>query len=118
MAVRILGEVRQEFIDVLRRVDVLFIDELRRAGLYDQVSQAFAVFLPIRSVGVVGDTRSYEYVVALRAVETSDFMTARWARLPDEFLDKVSSRIINEVRGVSRVTYDISSKPPATIEWE
>ena len=118
LAVRILGEVRQEFIDVLRRVDVLFIDELRRAGLYDQVRQAFAVFLPIRSVGVVGDTRSYEYVVALRAVETSDFMTERWARLPDEFLDKVSSRIINEVRGVSRVTYDISSKPPATIEWE
>jgi GMP synthase (glutamine-hydrolysing) len=118
LAVRVLGEVKQEFLEVLREVDLLFIEELRKADLYNQVSQAFAVFLPVKSVGVVGDNRSYEYVVALRAVETPDFMTARWARLPYEFLDQVSSRIINEVRGVSRVTYDISAKPPATIEWE
>ncbi len=118
LGVRILGEVRAEFADLLRGADAIFIDELRNAGLYDQVSQAFAVFLPVRSVGVMGDGRRYDYVVALRAVETVDFMTARWAHLPYEFLDHVSRRIINEVPGISRVTYDISGKPPATIEWE
>jgi GMP synthase (glutamine-hydrolysing) len=116
--VRILGEVTKEFADILRRADAIFIDELRAHELYDQVSQAFVVFLPVKSVGVVGDARQYEYVVALRAVETVDFMTARWAHLPYEFLELVSRRIINEVKGVSRVAYDISSKPPATIEWE
>ena len=118
LGVRILGEVRQEYADLLRRADAIFIDELRMADLYDQTSQAFAVFLPVRSVGVMGDGRRYDYVVALRAVETVDFMTARWAQLPYEFLDHVSRRIINEVPGISRVTYDISGKPPATIEWE
>jgi len=118
LGVRILGEVRGEYAELLRRADAIFIDELRIAGLYDKVSQAFAVFLPVRSVGVMGDGRRYDYVVALRAVETVDFMTARWAHLPYEFLDHVSRRIINEVRGISRVTYDISGKPPATIEWE
>jgi len=118
LGVRILGEVRAEFADLLRHADAIFIDELRSAGLYDQVSQAFAVFLPVRSVGVMGDGRRYDYVVALRAVETVVFMTARWAHLPYEFLDHVSRRIINEVPGISRVTYAISGKPPATIEWE
>jgi len=118
IGVRILGEVRREFADCLRRADAIFIEELRRHSLYDKVSQAFAVFLPVRSVGVQGDARSYEYVIALRAVETIDFMTAHWAHLPYEFLDLVSRRIINEVSGVSRVVYDISGKPPATIEWE
>ncbi|AGA34723.1 GMP synthase (glutamine-hydrolyzing) [Thioalkalivibrio nitratireducens DSM 14787] len=118
LGVRILGEVKKEYADLLRRADDIFIDELRRADLYDQVSQAFAVFLPVRSVGVMGDGRRYDYVVALRAVETIDFMTARWAHLPYEFLDLVSRRIINEIDGISRVTYDISGKPPATIEWE
>jgi GMP synthase (glutamine-hydrolysing) len=118
LGVRILGEVRKEFADLLRRADAIYIDELRAQGLYDQVSQAFAVFLPVKSVGVMGDGRRYDYVVALRAVETIDFMTARWARLPYDFLDHVSRRIINEVAGISRVTYDISGKPPATIEWE
>jgi GMP synthase (glutamine-hydrolysing) len=118
LGVRILGEVRREYADLLRRADAIFIDELRREGLYDAVSQAFAVFLPVRSVGVMGDGRKYDYVVALRAVETVDFMTAAWARLPYEFLDRVSRRIINEIPGISRVTYDISGKPPATIEWE
>jgi GMP synthase (glutamine-hydrolysing) len=118
LGVRILGEVKKEFADLLRKADQIFIDELRNADLYDQVSQAFAVFLPVRSVGVMGDGRRYDYVVALRAVETIDFMTARWAHLPYDFLDQVSRRIINEVDGISRVTYDISSKPPATIEWE
>jgi len=118
LGVRILGEVTKEYADLLRQADDIFIEELRRADLYDQVSQAFAVFLPVKSVGVVGDARRYEYVIALRAVETIDFMTARWAHLPYEFLERVSSRIINEISGVSRVTYDISSKPPATIEWE
>jgi GMP synthase (glutamine-hydrolysing) len=116
--VRILGEVRKEFADLLRRADAIFIDELRAAGLYERVSQAFAVFLPVRSVGVMGDGRKYDYVVALRAVETIDFMTAVWSRLPYDFLDTVSRRIINEIPGISRVTYDISGKPPATIEWE
>ena len=118
LGVRILGEVRREFADLLRRADAIFIEELRKAELYDKVSQAFAVFLPVRSVGVVGDARSYDYVIALRAVETIDFMTAQWARLPYDFLELVSRRIINEVEGVSRVAYDISGKPPATIEWE
>jgi GMP synthase (glutamine-hydrolysing) len=118
LSVRILGEVRKEYADLLRRADAIFIDELRMAGLYDETSQAFAVFLPVRSVGVMGDARRYDYVVALRAVETVDFMTARWAHLPYDFLDHVSRRIINEVPGISRVTYDISGKPPATIEWE
>ncbi len=118
LGVRILGEIRREYADILRKADAIFIDELRGAGLYDDVSQAFAVFLPVRSVGVKGDARSYEYVIALRAVETIDFMTAQWARLPYDFLDLVSRRIINEIAGVSRVAYDISGKPPATIEWE
>jgi GMP synthase (glutamine-hydrolysing) len=118
LGVRILGEVKKEFADLLRRADDVFISELRKQGLYDTVSQAFAVFLPVKSVGVMGDGRRYDYVIALRAVETVDFMTARWARLPYEFLDHVSRRIINEVPGISRVTYDISGKPPATIEWE
>jgi len=118
LGVRILGEVRKSYADVLRRADAIFIEELRRQELYDKVSQAFAVFLPVRSVGVMGDGRRYDYVIALRAVETIDFMTARWARLPYEFLDRVTHRIINEVPGISRVVYDISGKPPATIEWE
>ena len=118
LGVRILGEVRKAHADLLRRADAIFIEELRRHGLYGKVSQAFAVFLPVRSVGVMGDGRRYDYVVALRAVETIDFMTARWARLPYEFLDLVVHRIINEVPGISRVVYDISGKPPATIEWE
>ena len=118
LGVRILAEVRKEYADILRRADHIFIEELRKADLYQKTSQAFAVFLPVKSVGVVGDGRRYEWVIALRAVETIDFMTARWAHLPYEFLEKVSNRIINEISGVSRVTYDISSKPPATIEWE
>ena len=118
LGVRILGEVRPEFAEMLKLADHIFIDELHKQGLYDQVSQAFAVFLPVKSVGVMGDGRRYDWVVALRAVETIDFMTARWAHLPYEFLEHVSLRIINEVEGISRVTYDISGKPPATIEWE
>jgi GMP synthase (glutamine-hydrolysing) len=118
LGVRILGEVRPEFADLLRRADAIFIEELRAAGWYDKTSQAFAVFLPVRSVGVMGDGRTYEYVVALRAVQTEDFMTAHWAELPHSLLSKVSNRIINEVRGINRVVYDISGKPPATIEWE
>ncbi len=118
LGVRILGEVKREYAALLAKADHIFIEELRRAGLYDKVSQAFAVFLPVRSVGVVGDARAYEWVIALRAVETVDFMTAHWAHLPHEFLGRVSNRIINELRGVSRVVYDISGKPPATIEWE
>ncbi|KGQ19027.1 GMP synthase [glutamine-hydrolyzing] [Lysobacter dokdonensis DS-58] len=118
LGVRILGEVKPEYADLLAKADHIFIDELRKNGLYDKVSQAFAVFLPVKSVGVVGDARAYEWVIALRAVETIDFMTAHWAHLPHEFLGTVSNRIINELRGVSRVVYDISGKPPATIEWE
>ena len=118
LGVRILGAVRPEYADLLRRADAIFIDELRAAGWYEKTSQAFAVFLPVRSVGVMGDGRTYEYVVALRAVETQDFMTAHWAELPHSLLGKVANRIINEVRGINRVVYDISSKPPATIEWE
>ncbi|MGZ8242129.1 glutamine-hydrolyzing GMP synthase [Methylomagnum sp.] len=118
LGVRILGEVNKDYADLLRRADAIFIEELYRHDLYDKTSQAFAVFLPVKSVGVMGDGRRYDYVVALRAVETIDFMTARWAHLPYEFLDLVSRRIINEVAGISRVVYDISGKPPATIEWE
>ncbi len=118
LGVRILGEVRKDYADLLRQADAIFIEELRRHDLYDKTSQAFAVFLPVRSVGVMGDGRRYDYVVALRAVETVDFMTAHWARLPYDFLDVCSRRIVNEVKGISRVVYDISGKPPATIEWE
>jgi GMP synthase (glutamine-hydrolysing) len=118
LGVRILGEVKREYADLLRRADAIFIDELRSSGWYDRTAQAFAVFLPVRSVGVMGDGRTYEHVVALRAVQTSDFMTAHWAELPHELLAKVSNRIINEVRGLNRVVYDVSSKPPSTIEWE
>jgi GMP synthase (glutamine-hydrolysing) len=118
LGVRILGEVKKEFADLLRQADHIFIEELRASGWYDKTSQAFAVFLPVKSVGVMGDGRTYDYVVALRAVQTSDFMTAHWAELPYTLLGKVSNRIINEIRGINRVTYDISGKPPATIEWE
>jgi len=118
LGVRILGEVKREYVELLAKADAIYIDELRKAGLYDKTSQAFAVFLPVKSVGVVGDARAYEWVIALRAVETIDFMTAHWAHLPYDFLGTVSNRIINELRGVSRVVYDISGKPPATIEWE
>jgi GMP synthase (glutamine-hydrolysing) len=118
LGVRILGEVRKEYADILRQADAIYLEELRRNDLYDEISQAFAVFLPVRSVGVVGDNRAYEYVIALRAVETVDFMTANWKHIPYDVLGHISTRIINEVRGISRVTYDISGKPPATIEWE
>jgi GMP synthase (glutamine-hydrolysing) len=118
LAVRILGEVTHEHAELLRRADHIFIEELRRHGLYERTSQAFAVFLPVRSVAVMGDGRRYQHVIALRAVETIDFMTASWAHLPYEFLELVSRRVVNEVPGVSRVVYDISGKPPATIEWE
>ena len=118
LAVRVLGAVQEQYLDLLRRADAIFIEELRRHDLYERTSQAFAVFLPVRSVGVMGDGRRYDFVIALRAVETVDFMTAHWARLPYEFLELVSRRIVNEVAGVSRVVYDISGKPPATIEWE
>lgn len=118
LGVRVLGEVKKEYCDLLRRADAIFIEELRKADLYDKVSQAFTVFLPVRSVGVMGDGRKYDWVVSLRAVETIDFMTAHWAHLPYDFLGRVSNRIINEVNGISRVVYDISGKPPATIEWE
>ena len=124
LGVRILGEVTKEAADLLRRADAIFIEELRAAkddqgvSWYDNVAQAFAVFLPVKSVGVMGDGRTYEYVVALRAVQTTDFMTAHWAELPYSLLGKVSNRIINEVRGFNRVVYDVSGKPPATIEWE
>ncbi|WP_226664959.1 glutamine-hydrolyzing GMP synthase [Microbulbifer aggregans] len=118
LGVRILGEVKKEYADILREADAIFIEELHNADWYHKTSQAFVVFLPVKSVGVVGDGRRYEYVVALRAVETVDFMTARWAHLPYELIEKVSNRIINEIENISRVTYDVSSKPPATIEWE
>ena len=118
LGVRILGEVKVEYADLLRRADAIFIEELRASGWYAKTSQAFAVFLPVKSVGVMGDGRTYEYVVALRAIQTQDFMTAHWAELPYSLLGKVSNRIINEVRGINRVVYDISGKPPATIEWE
>ena len=118
LGVRILGEVKREYADLLREADAIFIEELRKAGLYDKVSQAFVVFLPVKSVGVMGDGRTYEWVVSLRSVQTSDFMTAKWSELPYELLGTVSNRIINEVRGINRVVYDVSGKPPATIEWE
>ena len=118
LGVRILGEVTKQYADLLRKADAIFLDELRNHDLYDRTSQAFAVFLPVRSVAVMGDGRRYDYVIALRSVETIDFMTARWSRLPYEFLDLVARRILNEVPGISRITYDISGKPPATIEWE
>jgi GMP synthase (glutamine-hydrolysing) len=118
LGVRILGAVNREYADILRQADAIYLEELYRHDLYDRISQAFAVFLPVKSVGVVGDQRAYEYVVALRAVETVDFMTANWAHIPYDVLDRISRRIINEVRGISRVVYDISGKPPATIEWE
>ena len=118
LGVRILGQVKEEYADILRRADYIYMEELNKHDLYDKVNQAFAVFLPIKSVGVTGDERRYDYVIALRAVETVDFMTARWARLPYDFLDQVSNRIMNEIPRVSRVVYDISGKPPATIEWE
>jgi GMP synthase (glutamine-hydrolysing) len=118
LGVRVLGEIKKEYCDLLRKADAIFIEELHKAELYHKVSQAFTVFLPVRSVGVMGDMRKYDWVVSIRAVETIDFMTARWAHLPYEFLGRVSNRIINEVNGISRVVYDISGKPPATIEWE
>ncbi|MEE4255275.1 MAG: glutamine-hydrolyzing GMP synthase [Desulfuromusa sp.] len=118
LGVRILGEVKEEYCDILRRADAIYIDELYTSGHYHKISQAFAVFLPVKSVGVMGDGRTYEYVIALRAVETKDFMTAGWYPMPYEDLARISNRIINEVKGINRVTYDISSKPPATIEWE
>lgn len=118
LAVRILGEVKQKYIAILRKADYLFIEELRAANLHNKVNQAFAVFLPVKSVGVKGDARKYDYVIALRAVETTDFMTADWAHLPHEFLNEIATKIANEIPGISRVVYDISSKPPATIEWE
>jgi len=118
LGVRVLGEVKPHYVKILQLADHIFIDELQKQDLYDETSQAFAVFLPVKSVGVMGDERKYDYVIALRAVETIDFMTARWARLPYDFLEHVSLRIINEVEGISRVAYDISGKPPATIEWE
>ncbi|NOQ66909.1 MAG: glutamine-hydrolyzing GMP synthase, partial [Desulfobacterales bacterium] len=118
LGVRILGEVKKEYADILRQADAIYIEELYTSGYYDKISQAFAVFLPVKSVGVMGDGRTYEYVVTLRAVETKDFMTADWSKLPYALLSRISSRIINEVRGVNRVAYDISSKPPSTIEWE
>jgi GMP synthase (glutamine-hydrolysing) len=124
LGVRILGEVKREYAELLRRADHIFIEELRATrdtdgkNWYEKTSQAFAVFLPVKSVGVMGDGRTYEWVVSLRAVQTQDFMTAHWAHLPHELLGRVSNRIINEVRGINRVVYDISGKPPATIEWE
>jgi len=118
LGVRILGEVKKEYTEKLSKADAIFIEELHNFGLYHKVSQAFAVYLPVKSVGVTGDGRRYEHVIALRAVETIDFMTARWAHLPYKLLETVSNRILNEVDGISRVTYDISGKPPATIEWE
>jgi GMP synthase (glutamine-hydrolysing) len=125
LGVRILGEVKAEYAHLLQRADAIFIEELRNTidevsqkSWYDLTSQAFVVFLPVKSVGVMGDGRTYEYVVALRAVQTQDFMTAHWAHLPHELLGRVSNRVINEVRGINRVVYDISGKPPATIEWE
>lgn len=118
LAVRILGEVKQTYVNILRRADTIFMEELKVSGWYDKVSQAFAVFLPVKTVGVVGDARQYEYVIALRAVHTTDFMTAHWAELPYDLLARISNRIINEVRHVARVVYDVSGKPPATIEWE
>jgi GMP synthase (glutamine-hydrolysing) len=118
LAVRILGEIKPEFVSLLQHADSIFIEELYKHDLYHKTAQAFAVFLPVKSVGVMGDGRTYDYVVSLRAVETTDFMTANVANLPFEFITRVANRIINEVKGINRVVYDISGKPPATIEWE
>jgi len=118
LGVRILGEVKKEYADILRQADAIFMQELEKSGWYDKTAQAFAVFTPVKSVGVVGDGRRYAWVIALRAVETIDFMTARFAHLPYDLIETVSNRIMNEIADVSRVTYDVSSKPPATIEWE
>ncbi|MCY3859015.1 MAG: glutamine-hydrolyzing GMP synthase [Gammaproteobacteria bacterium] len=118
LAVRVLGEIREPYLESLRQADAIYLEELRRADWYDKVAQAFCVFLPVKSVGVMGDARRYEYVIAMRAVTTTDFMTADWAKLPHDLIGRISSRIINEVKGISRVVYDVSSKPPATIEWE
>lgn len=118
LGIRVLGEVSAEKVEILQKADAIFIEELRKANLYDAVSQAFVVLLPVKSVGVMGDERTYEYTAVVRSADTIDFMTATWSRLPYELLEKVSSRIINEVKGINRVAYDISSKPPATIEWE
>ena len=118
LAVRVLGEIRERYLESLRQADAIYLEELRRADWYDKVAQAFCVFLPVKSVGVMGDARRYEYVIAMRAVTTTDFMTADWAKLPHDLIGRISSRIINEVKGISRVVYDVSSKPPATIEWE
>ena len=118
LGVRVLGEVKKEYLDLLRQADAIFMEELNKSGWYQKVSQAFTVFLPVRAVGVMGDHRSYDYVVSLRAVKTIDFMTAKWAELPYDLLGHISNRIINEINGISRVVYDISGKPPATIEWE
>lgn len=118
LGVRILGEVKKEYADILRLADDIFMQELRVSGWYDKTAQTFAVFQPVKSVGVVGDGRRYAWVIALRAVETVDFMTARFAHLPYDLVDKISTRIMNEIKDVSRVVYDVSSKPPATIEWE
>ena len=118
LGVRVLGEVKKEYLDLLRRADAIFMEELNKTGWYQKVSQAFTVFLPVRAVGVMGDHRSYDFVVSLRAVKTIDFMTAKWAELPYDLLGHISNRIINEINGISRVVYDISGKPPATIEWE
>jgi GMP synthase (glutamine-hydrolysing) len=118
LAVRVIGEVTHERLDLLRRADAIFLGELRSAGLYNETSQAFSVLLPVQSVGVMGDDRTYENVIALRAVTTDDFMTADWARLPHDFIARVAGRIVNEVQGINRVVYDVTSKPPATIEWE
>ena len=118
MAIRIIGEVTQKRLDILKKADVVFLDEIRAANLYGKLWQSFAVLLPIKSVGIMGDQRTYENILAIRAVTSDDAMTADWARLPHDLLARVSNRIINEVRGVNRVVYDISSKPPSTIEWE
>lgn len=118
LAVRCLGEITQEKLEVLREADAIVVEEIEKAGLYRETSQSFAVLLPVQSVGVMGDARTYENAVAIRSVDTNDFMTADWSRLPYDLLARMSSRIINEVKGVNRVCYDISSKPPATIEWE
>jgi GMP synthase (glutamine-hydrolysing) len=118
LAVRVVGEVTKDKLEILRKADKIFIEEIKKANLYDKIWQAFAVLLPIKTVGVMGDERSYEYVVALRAVSSQDGMTADWFRLPYDLLERVSNRIVNEVKGVNRVIYDITTKPPATIEWE